>query len=235
VLTIGQSTVAAVEIVLIRHGQPEWVRDGRSVVNPPLTALGHEQAQLLADGLPDHFDEVLVSPLERARQTAIPVFAKFGRDEAIEPWLEEIRDPEWHGEPAEVAQDSYREFRDRSAERRWDGFVGGESVRNFTDRIHTGARSFLFDRGVARLDHPLPMWSIETPDRKICLIAHAGTNAVTIAYLLGLEPTPWEWDRFSLGHASVTRVAAVRVQNAYTFAIRQLSNLEHIPSDKRTH
>jgi probable phosphoglycerate mutase len=223
-----------VEIVLIRHGQPEWVRAGRSVVNPPLTELGHEQAGLLAAGLDDDFDEVLVSPLDRARQTAAPVFAKFGRDEEIDPWLEEIRDPEWHGEPAEVAQNSYREFRARSAELRWDGFVGGESVRGFTDRIHSGAYSFLLDRGVERPGQQLPVWSIEAPDRKICLIAHAGTNAVLIAYLLGLEPTPWEWDRFPLGHTSVTRVVAVRVQDAYTFGIRQLSNVDHLPVDKRS-
>ena len=25
------------EIVLIRHGEPEWVRDGLAVVDPPLT------------------------------------------------------------------------------------------------------------------------------------------------------------------------------------------------------
>ena len=32
------------EIVLIRHGEPEWVRDGLNVVDPPLTERGHMQA-----------------------------------------------------------------------------------------------------------------------------------------------------------------------------------------------
>ena len=39
------------EITLIRHAEPEWVRDGLNVDNPPLTSRGHQQARLLADSL----------------------------------------------------------------------------------------------------------------------------------------------------------------------------------------
>ncbi|MED6337342.1 MAG: histidine phosphatase family protein, partial [Actinomycetota bacterium] len=61
------------EIVLVRHGQPEWVKGGLNVVDPPLTDLGHRQAERLADVLEgESFDEILVSPLTRARQTAAP-------------------------------------------------------------------------------------------------------------------------------------------------------------------
>ena len=68
------------EIVLIRHGEPEWVRDGLAVVDPPLTDRGHRQAERLAEWLRDEqFDEVLVSPLVRARQTAAPLLEAFGR------------------------------------------------------------------------------------------------------------------------------------------------------------
>ncbi|MEQ9162579.1 MAG: histidine phosphatase family protein, partial [Ilumatobacter fluminis] len=88
------------EIVLVRHGQPEWVRDGRNVVDPPLTGLGLRQADAMARRLADEsFDAVFVSPLQRARQTASPLYERLGRDEVIAPWLEEIRDPDWHGEP----------------------------------------------------------------------------------------------------------------------------------------
>src|SRR5436190_607118 len=37
------------EVVFIRHGQPEWDREGLSVDNPPLTELGHRQAEVMAD------------------------------------------------------------------------------------------------------------------------------------------------------------------------------------------
>ena len=48
------------EIVLIRHGEPEWVRDGLNVVDPPLTERGHRQAERVAavlDG--QEFDEIV--------------------------------------------------------------------------------------------------------------------------------------------------------------------------------
>ncbi len=232
---MGQSTVAEVEIVLIRHGQPEWTRDGLNVVNPPLTELGRRQAEAMGRKIAaESFDEILVSPLERARQTAAPLYAATGRVEQIDPWLEEIRDPGWHGTPAEKAEQAYREMRERPVDERWHGLEGGESIRDFTRRIHEGASAFLSARGVERVDHDLPMWSIVEPGRRIALVAHAGTNSVTIAHLLGLAATPWEWDRFVLGHTSVSRLEAIPVHGGFTFSLTSLSNLEHLPSDQRT-
>ena len=111
------------------------------------------------------FDEVLVSPLARARQTAEPVLAALGRDEKIDPWLEEIRDPGWHGTPAERAEQAYREMRERPVDGRWAGLEGGESVREFTDRIRLGASLFLAERGIHRIEHDLPVWQIDEPER----------------------------------------------------------------------
>lgn len=223
------------EIVLIRHGEPEWVRDGLTIVDPPLTDLGHRQAELLAGWLRDEdFDEVLVSPLVRARQTAAPLLAALDRAEVIDPWLEEIRDPVWHGTPAEKAAEAYDELRGRKAEDRWHGLNGGESMRDFVARIRTGASAFLADRGVVRTEMDLPVWTIAEPDRKIALVAHAGTNSVTIGHLLGLEPVPWEWDRFVLGHTSVSRVEAMALEDGFTFGLSKLSDLEHLSTDQRT-
>ncbi|HSM67811.1 MAG TPA: histidine phosphatase family protein [Ilumatobacteraceae bacterium] len=223
------------EIVLIRHGQPEWVRDGLAVVDPPLTDLGRRQAELLAKWMLDeHFDEILVSPLVRARQTAQPLLEAIGRDEVIDPWLEEIRDPLWHGTPAEKAAEAYAELRGRRAEERWHGLNGGESMRDFVARIRAGATEFLAARGVVRTDMELPVWQIAEPGARIALIAHAGTNSVTIAHLLGLEPVPWEWDRFVLGHTSVSRVEALEFDDGYSFGLSKLSNLEHLAPDERT-
>ena len=223
------------EIVLIRHGQPEWVRDGLAVVDPPLTDLGRRQAELLAKWvLDEHFDEILVSPLVRARQTAAPLLEALGRDEVIDPWLEEIRDPLWHGSPAEKAAEAYAELRGRRAEERWHGLNGGESMRDFVARIRAGATDFLAARGVVRTDMDLPVWQITEPGARIALIAHAGTNSVTIAHLLGLEPVPWEWDRFVLGHTSVSRVEALEFDDGFSFGLSKLSNLEHLAPDERT-
>jgi probable phosphoglycerate mutase len=205
------------------------------VVDPPLTELGHAQARRLATGMVDEiFDEVLVSPLLRARQTAAPVLEALGRDEDVEMWLEEIRDPKWHGTPAERAAEAYKELRQRAASDRWHGLPGGESTREFVDRIRLGAAKFLEERGVRRIEHDLPVWEVADPGRRIALIAHAGTNSVTICHLLGLEPTPWEWDRFVLGHASISRLEAIPLGDGYTFSLTKLSDVEHLAVGDRT-
>ncbi len=227
--------LSAVEIVLVRHGQPEWVRDGLNVGNPPLTALGHLQAEKMAGVLAEEdWDEVLVSPLLRARQTAAPLFERLGQDETVAEWLEEIRDPIWHGTPAEKAQEAYDEMRRRPVEERWHGLDGGESVREFTDRIRAGATGFLQDRGVVRADEDLPVWHVEEPGRRVALIAHAGTNSVTVSRLLGLQPTPWEWERFVIGHCSISRLVTFPVGDAHTFSLTKLSDVEHLTPAERT-
>lgn len=223
------------EIVLIRHGQPEWVRDAKNVENPPLTELGRVQAERMATALAhEEFDEVFASPLVRARQTAAPLFDALGRSESIADWLEEIRDPAWHGTPAEKAQAAYDELRARPAVERWNGLDDGESIRDFTDRIHRGATDFFGERGVRRADSDLPVWEIDDPGRRIALVAHAGTNSTTVAHLLGLPPTPWEWDRFVLGHTSITRLEALPLGDGYTFSLTKLSDVEHLDADQRT-
>ena len=80
----------------------------------------------------------------------------------------------------------------------------------------------------------LPVWQIAEPGARIALVAHAGTNSVTIGHLLGLDPTPWEWDRFVLGHTSISRVEAMELEDGYSFGLSKLSDVEHLPVDQRT-
>jgi probable phosphoglycerate mutase len=224
-----------VELLLIRHAQPEWVREGLNVVDPPLTELGRRQAAALAAAMAgEQLDEVLVSPLLRARETAAPILERLGRSEDIDMWLEEIRDPKWHGTPAERAAEAYRELRDRAPAERWRGLTGGEDIREFVDRIRLGVEKFLQERGVHRLEGELPVWHIAEPGRRIALVAHAGTDTIVICHLLGLPPTPWEWERMVLRHASISRLEAIPCGDAFTFSLTALSDVEHLPQADRT-
>lgn len=227
------------EIVLIRHAQPEWVRDELNVDNPPLTELGLRQAEYVARAMADqYFDEIWVSPLVRAQQTAEPLLRERGLNvssNVTQAWLEEIRNPIWHGTPREKADAAYREDRMRPAAQRWNGLEEGEPVRDFVQRIHRGATQFLGERGIESSGQELPVWNIREPDRRILLIAHAGTNSVFIGHVLGLPATPWEWERFVLGHGSISRLVSYELGDGHTFGLTKLSDVEHLPFGERTY
>jgi probable phosphoglycerate mutase len=223
------------EIVLVRHGEPEWVRNDLNVVDPPLTDRGQMQAARMGGVLgKEHFDIVVASPLRRAIQTAEPLWSALGREQAIEPFLEEIREPNWHGTPAELAAAAYKEERSRAANDRWGGIEGGEAPRDFVERIRSGADEFLNRIGVRRSRHTLPLWEVADPDLRVAFVAHAGTNGVLLCHMLGLDPVPWEWDRFVTRHASITRLRSFPMADGHTFSLMHLSDVEHLPLDART-
>lgn len=229
-MTLG-NTLPDVEIVLVRHAEPAWVVDGRQQDNPHLTRRGDEQAQLTANRLRlESFDEVHVSPLHRAQETAKPI----DREKQTTSWLEEIRDPDWHGTPAEIVHKAFVDRRTMAAEDQWDGLDGGEDVRDFMARVHDGMAGFLAERGIVRLPGDLPLWKIERPFRRFLLVAHAAVNATLVNHLLGISSTPWEWERFVFNHSSITRLEAVPVSGVHTFCLTRLSEVEHLPTDLRT-
>lgn len=79
------------EIVLARHGETEWSRDGRHTgrTDIPLTERGREQAQALCGTLAERrFARVLTSPLSRAVETCrlAGLLDRAERTEALLEW-----------------------------------------------------------------------------------------------------------------------------------------------------
>ena len=68
------------ELYLARHGQTDWNVGDRyqGTYDEPLNARGHQQALELAAALPRTIEQIVVSPMRRARQTAEPVIAALG-------------------------------------------------------------------------------------------------------------------------------------------------------------
>jgi probable phosphoglycerate mutase len=87
-------------ILLARHGETDWNRDGRwqGWADPPLNEAGREQARVLADQLRrTPFDAVYSSDLRRAHETADIVAAPHEVPVIIEPGLREIDVGSWSG------------------------------------------------------------------------------------------------------------------------------------------
>jgi len=226
------------ELVFVRHGQPEWARDRIAFRNPPLTDLGQAQAKATASHLAASekvTTELVVSPLVRAQQTAAPIAAELGIEPTTLDWLAEIGSPEsWEGAPIEEVERVFAAGRNRSIDELWDGLPGGESVRDFHERIVQGTDGFLAARGADRVTPEPPQWRFTAPDRRIVIVAHAGTNATILGHLLGIPPVPWEWERFVTMHASLSEVEPVQIGGAAVYSLVRLSDVCHLPADHRT-
>ncbi|MGI8888754.1 MAG: histidine phosphatase family protein [Nocardioidaceae bacterium] len=179
---------------LIRHGETEWSLTGQhtGVTDVPLTTLGEERARALAPQLTSvQFDQVLASPLQRARVTAeLAGFAgaercddlvewKYGDYEGVTTVDIRSKDPEWSV---------------------WtDGAPGGESPDDVAARVDrvvagcrsAGGRSLLFAHG-----HVLRALAARWLDQQLTLGAHLplGTGKICVlGYDRGV-PTIERWN-----------------------------------------
>lgn len=172
------------EVVLIRHGETEWSRDGRHTgrTDVALTARGEAQARALAGVLAQwSFRLVLSSPLRRAWDTA-----------ELAGLVDRQPDPdlaEWdYGDVEGRTSDDVR--RERPGWYLWsDGVRGGESIAD------VGARA---DRVLARIR---PTFD---DGGDVALVSHGHLLRVLGVRWIGLPPGCGS--RLALGTASLCRL-----------------------------
>ena len=154
------------EIVLARHGETEWSRDGRHTgrTDVPLTEEGHRQALLLRDALAEWtFVKVLSSPMGRALETcrlAGLADAAATTDDLLE----------WdYGDYEGITTAEIRKSRP-------DWYLWRDGCPNGEDTAAVGERA---DRVIAE---------IEDAERLVALFAHGHLLRVLAARWLGLGP-----------------------------------------------
>jgi probable phosphoglycerate mutase len=218
------------DLFLIRHGQPDWAPGRIARNDPDLTDLGHEQSDRVAHRLTslDQVDELWVSTMRRAMETADPISEQLARRREAYDWLQEINNPpDWEGAPAEEIDRHFAAANARDMEEMWDGLPGGETFRAFHERVVSGLETTLARHGITPMGNR-HLWTVEDPDRRVVIVAHAGTNAVVLGHLLGLDPVPWEWERFSQPHTGVSRLTMTRISTGWSFSLRQLGDVSHL-------
>lgn len=126
------------KIFLVRHGQDDdTVRGGWS--NTPLTEIGIQQSEKLADEIADNFSKynigkIISSDILRAKQTATILSEKLNLPLEFNPDFREVNNGDLAGMDNNVAQLKYPNLYWRSLE--WnEHYPNGESPQEFHDRV----------------------------------------------------------------------------------------------------
>ena len=108
--------------------------------------------------------------------------------------------------------------------------AGGESFRHFYERVSAGVESLLVgshDLGIHE-DSGHRLWALPPETDRVLIVAHEGTNAVLLSHLLGTEPVPWAWVRFSSAHAGITRLRAAPVASGAVWTLACFNRVHHL-------
>jgi probable phosphoglycerate mutase len=127
-------------LVLIRHGETHWNREGRIQgyhADSSLTEIGHAQANAVAERLArEGIDALHSSDAGRTRQTVDPISATTGLPIVYDSSLRERNYGIFEGRTfAEIEleyPDDFRKYRDRDPTH---ATPGGESAERFRDRV----------------------------------------------------------------------------------------------------
>jgi broad specificity phosphatase PhoE len=123
-------------LLLVRHGETDWNRDGRVQGHSdiPLNETGRRQAAALRDAMaPETIDAVYASDLERARETALAVASPLGLTVCELPELREKHFGSWEGLTREEIRDRFP----HAIRGRWGD---GESTDEMAERVLGGLR-----------------------------------------------------------------------------------------------
>ena len=185
------------KVFVIRHGETEWSLSGQhtGTTDVPLTDNGRRQAERMRPVLARQtFALVLVSPLQRARETCD--LAGLGDGAIIDPSLIEWNYGEYEGltpQQIQAKRPDWLIFR--------DGCPGGETPRQVGARV---------DQVLARA---------RAADGDVALFAHGHVLRVLAARWIGLPPQAGQHFLLNTGTFSVLayyhEIPAVRIWNGH--------------------
>lgn len=127
-------------LILVRHGETEWNAQHRyqGQSDVPLSALGVQQAQLVAERLVDQeIDAIYASDLKRAWKTATAIAEKIGTPVVAEERLRELKFGILEGLTFDEAQAKYPEMIATWLEDTNQPPQGGESLIDLNKRIRS--------------------------------------------------------------------------------------------------
>ena len=180
-------------LLLVRHGETDWNRDGRwqGHSDTHLNELGRQQAERLAGELSD-VDVVYSSDLARARETAGILAERLGLEVRLDPRLRERSFGAWEGLTVDEIEAAFQEDH-----RRWQSGDG------------PGADDAeAFDAFAARVDSFLQEILPLHPDENVLIVGHGGPIRVIHALASGLDYVRDHRSIPAVANCAVARYAA---------------------------
>jgi len=201
-------------LYLVRHGASADAIEGEDFEliegqgDPPLSAIGQEQAALVAERLSRlTFDALYVTTLRRTVETAAPFVRLSGLTPQVEPDLREVFMGEWEG----------GQFRQKVAdadpvavrmltEERWDVVPGAEASTDFSRRIRAA---------IERI-------AAAHPDARVVAYSHGAAIGEALAQATGSRP-------FAFLMSDNTAIARL-VLTPERWILRGFNDTAHLPS-----
>lgn len=172
------------QVYFVRHGQTIWNVENKicGATDIALTELGHKQAvetgkKILEQGI--KADEILYSPLIRAKDTALHIAEITGIPAREEARLKEQNFGKYESTPRDGAE--FREAKKQFV----NCYEGGESMLHLAQRIYN-----LLDE-------------VAASDKTYILVAHNGIARVVQSYFY--EMTNEEYAAFAVANCAVVR------------------------------
>lgn len=171
-------------LLIVRHGRTDHNASGLLLgrLDPPLDALGREQAAAVAGAI-GPVDRVITSPLLRARETA----AAFGVEPIVDDRWIEVDYGEFDGRPlGEVSSETWTAWRTDP------DFTppGGESLQTLGERVASALDELAADGSPT--------------DRTTVIVTHVSPVKAAVCWALGVGPLV-SW-RLWVANASITRI-----------------------------
>ena len=200
------------ELFLVRHGRTlgnvQRVLVGSTDI--PLDELGVQQAELVGNRLASAVkaDDLLSSPLQRARLTAQAIGKKMGLRPVVRPNLAEWNFGTAEGLSFEALALQYPDITARFAdiEDFEVGWPGGETRREFHQRVFNEFVSILHDY----------------QNHTLIVVAHGGVFGSLLAQIQGNSPN--DWTQYSIHNCSITHLEV----SVEATAIHLLNDIEHL-------
>lgn len=197
------------ELILIRHGLPLQVEteDG-SPADPPLSEVGHQQAQRMAKWLEgEHIDHLYSSPMRRAVQTAAPLAALKGLEPVLRGGVAEYDRQADHYIPVEDLKKSDYD--------RWLRIMSGKVV------------DANFPKFCVEVVTTLNEIIASHPGKTVAVTCHGGVVNAWTAHVMGMEPRMF----FNPNYTSISRYMGASSGERSIITLNEHTHLQGLGSN----